>query len=100
MGETARRELSPIEKGMAVAFFWFFAKPPLLVSLQAALDQPLKSSFSGLQNAIISRTSLGLGDPKNSPNVSGERFVVGSLPESNGGALDVSPRRSDDSESA
>ena len=63
MGKTTRRELSPIKKGMVIAFFWFFAKSLLLVSLQAALGQPLKTSFSRLQNAVISRTSLNLGDP-------------------------------------
>ena len=26
MGKTTRRELSPIEKGMIIAFFWFFRK--------------------------------------------------------------------------
>ena len=70
MGKTIRCELSPIEKGMVIAFFWVFAKS-LLVSLQAALGQLLKTSFSGLQNAVISRTSLDLGDPKNLPNVNG-----------------------------
>ena len=89
MGKTTRRELSPIEKGMIIAFFWVFsAKSLLLVSLQAALGQPLKTSFSGLQNAVISRTSLDLGDPKNSPNVnsgiSGKRLsIIESLPKSN-----------------
>ena len=36
----------------------------LLVSLQAALGNSLKTSFSRLQNAVISRTSLDLGDPE------------------------------------
>ena len=26
MGKTTRRELSPVEKGMIIAFFWFFRK--------------------------------------------------------------------------
>ena len=69
MGKTIRRELSPVEKGMIIPLFGFFAKSLLFVSLQAALGQPLKASFSGLQNVVISRTSLDLGDPKNLPNV-------------------------------
>ena len=89
MGKTTRRELSPVEKGMIIPLFWFFfAKSLLLVSLQATLGQPLKASFSGLQNVVISRTSLDLGDPKNLPNAnggtSGERLsAIESLPESN-----------------
>ena len=72
MGKTTRREVSPVEKGMIIAFFFgFFAKFLLLVSLQVALGQPLKASFSGLQNAVISRASLDLGNPKNLPNANG-----------------------------
>ena len=30
MGKTTRRELSPVEKGMVIAFFWFFCKISIL----------------------------------------------------------------------
>ena len=64
----------------------FFATSLWLVSLQAALVQPLKASFTGLQNVVISKTSLDLGDPKNEPNAnggtSGERLsAIKNLPE-------------------
>ena len=88
MGKTTCRELSPVEKDMIIAFFGFFCKISMLVSLQAALGQPLKASFNGLQNVVISRTSQDLGDPKNLPNANGgtlgERLsTTKSLPESN-----------------
>ena len=57
----------------------------MLVSLQAALGRPLKASFSRLQSAVMSRTSLDLGDPKNIPyangGLSGEPSVIKRLPE-------------------
>ena len=68
--------------------FSYFANSLLLVSLQAALGRPLKTSFRRRQNAVMSTTSLDLGDPRNLPNVhvstSSERLsVIISLPESN-----------------
>ena len=33
MGKTTRRELSPIEKGMIIAFFWFFFRKISIFSL-------------------------------------------------------------------
>ena len=88
MGKTTRRELSQVEKGMVIALFGSFAKSLLLVLLQAALGRPLKTSSSRLQNAVMSTTSLDLGDPKNLPNAnggtSGKRLsAIKSLPESN-----------------
>ena len=92
MGKNTRRELSLVGKGMAIALFWFFLSKIsivlLLVPLQAVLGRPSKISFGGLQNAVMSRTSLDLGDPKNLPNAncgpSSERLgVIESLPESN-----------------
>ena len=85
LGKTACRELSQVEMGMIIALFWFFAKSLLLVLLQTALGQLLKTSSSGLQNVVTSTTSLDLGDPKNLPNTnggtSGERLsAIESLP--------------------
>ena len=59
------------QEGYGNALFVLFAKSLLLVSSQAALGRPLKTSFSGLQNAVTSTTSLDLGDPNNLPDASG-----------------------------
>ena len=68
MGKTTRRELSLVEKGMVIAFFWGFRKTSIVSLITGCLWSTIKASFSGLQNVVISRTSLDLGDPKNLPN--------------------------------
>ena len=68
--------------------FSYIAKSLLLASLQGPPWSTVKTFFNGLQNAVMSTTSLDLGDPKTLPNAngykSGKRLsAIESLPESN-----------------
>ena len=88
MGKTTRRELSPIEKGMIIAFFWFFRKISIVSLTTGCPWSTVKKLPSAGYRTVILRTSLDLGDPKNSPNanssISGGRLsIIESLLESN-----------------
>ena len=89
MGKTTCRELSPIEKGMAIAFFWFFTRKISIVRF--ITGRPWSTVKNFLQRAterghIENLPRSGRSEKLINANgsISGEQLsVIESLPESN-----------------